>query len=291
MAGVIMLLLIPGAMELPPQQQGGIRAQAVLSIPEEGVEPGRARARLELEFTGPAGLEVDRPQLEDALQAWRMPWLASSSTSESPLRVVLTLELEQTRPGTIPLPGVRVRAREGPDQSWQTFDWLDLLRQDADVAPIEELPEPEPSPWPGRVRLAAVGVLLALGLMLLLRRFNRARPASPPTPISLARTKLQQAQHVGDLADIVRECIRMQTGIAVTSLTSGDLLAALSKIGHARDTLESLQQLLELGDLGKFAGQRLEGAALEETRALALDIVASLASWPSGEKDPTGEER
>jgi hypothetical protein len=205
--------------------------------------------------------------------------------------VALTLELEQTRPGPLPLPGVRVRAREGSDQPWQTFDWLDLLRQDADVAPIEELPEPEPSPWPGRARLAGLGVLLVLGLVLLLRRRWRKTPVVPPAPLEVARTQLQRAPTAGDLADIVRECIRQQTGSATASLTSADLIRSLGAGGLPTETLERLRHLLNLGDLSKFAGQRLEGAALEETRALALDIVARLASWPPGEKDPSGEER
>ena len=91
--------------------------------PEQGPGPGRARARLTLEVTGPAGLAVEFPRLEDALAGWRVQWAASSwSQLDGRVLWVQTLDLVQVKPGVVPLPGVSLRIRAGPDAAADLTD-------------------------------------------------------------------------------------------------------------------------------------------------------------------------
>src|SRR5205823_13480265 len=126
----------PFGVDYPPQKRGEVEVRLRLDVPEEGAAPGRSRLRLTLTFVGPETMEAQRPRLEDALDAWRVVRRASSWRQEGKqVHWSVSLQLEQTKPGQVPPPGVVARVRSGPGQSWEEVAWMELLTEPRDVAP------------------------------------------------------------------------------------------------------------------------------------------------------------
>src|SRR5262249_16782278 len=103
------------------------------------------------------------------------------------------LELHQVKSGTVSLPGVRLRVRAGPDQTWEEVSWPEPLHEPRNVAPPVELPPLPPPLWPSVVRWGGVGLAALLGGALLVRTGLRWR-ASRRRPLPAHARALQQLE-------------------------------------------------------------------------------------------------
>ena len=93
---------------------GGVEARLSLDVPDEGVGPGLARVRIEVVVSGPVGMRVEGPRLEDALAAWGVVQRSTKEGEAGGKSVTtLSLTLEQVKPGVVALPGVVLRVRRG----------------------------------------------------------------------------------------------------------------------------------------------------------------------------------
>jgi hypothetical protein len=298
------LLLLAGAppapgVELPARAGGGVTARLWVSVPEQGPAPGRGRARLTLSVEGPPALQVDGPRLEDALAGWRVAWRASSWAADGHARLEITLGLVQVKPGVVPLPGVHLRVRAGPEGDWHDLSWPELLGEPRDVPPPVELPPLPPSPWPrllGTLALLLAGAVAAPLLARAWRRW-RAGPGRPAPAWQRALARLAEAREMAQLTGVVRGFLEEQAGLPATRLTTGELFAGLEGRGAPPVALAGLRELFALGDLEKFAGQPAGPEQVEAARAQARGVIEALVGWPGqagegerpGKSDPARE--
>jgi hypothetical protein len=301
--GLVLLLLTalvdqdrdPGLL-FPAQRAGDVVATLALRVPEQGAAPGRARVVLTLHVRGPAGLEVEGPRLDDALDAWRVDWAASSWTSDDGTADwEQTLELIQVKPGMVPLPGVMLRVRDGPAAKWEEAAWPDLLHEPRDVPGPEKLPPLPPSAWPGWLFGLAIALGAGLGLALLVRAGRRwraaGRPAVPAHQRALARLDAMPIDPVAaahHLDEVLRGYLQECFGIEAMRKTTRELLAVLAEQKILLAEHQSLlKELLGWCDVAKFAG----GPQLEDVRDAAGRTRAFVLATAPGETRRDGEGR
>jgi hypothetical protein len=283
---LLALPLLAGGFSFPAQQRGRVEATLEVRIADRPPAPGLAAATYVLRLKGPAGLEADPPRLADATGAWQ-PLLQTSAWSADDAAAVVeeVVELRQVKPGPAPLPGVKVRFREGPSAPWQEAEWPDVLRPERDgLAPEAPPPVPSAPGWLPAVVAAGLGavVLLAGGWGLLWRR--RAPPAPlPPGPRTLRELEqLEQAALPGcdgsalhvRLADAVRRYLAERFGLRALEQTTAEFLESarpVPQLDGARQEL--LRDFLQRCDLAKFARAGLSPEDCRRTAALARALV------------------
>jgi hypothetical protein len=304
MSGLVFLLaaLTPGqsfAVDYP-QEHGDVHALLRVEVPEEGAVPGRSRLLLTLTFTGPAGLEVQGPTLEDALAGWRVTRRASSWRQDGQgVHWSLSLHLEQVKPGQVPPPGVVVRIRTAPAATWERLAWLDLLSEPRDVRPPDYLP-PLPAPvWPARLRLAGVSLVCALAVLLAVRALQRRlRPRRIVTPAARALARLEPpnlppsdrlAERFAHVEAVVRDYLDEQRGLKTRQQTTREVLSVLGEL--PADAQDALRELFERGELVKFAGQAPSAEECDRAVEQARQVVraCAVATVPGREAVPATE--
>lgn len=296
-------------LELPPVMHGAITARLALQVAGQGPAPGRARVRFRLRVQGPRGLQVDGPQLEDALAAWRTTWQASSWAEDEPTVWEMTWQLDQGKAGAVPLPGVHVRVRTSDAAAWQEASWPEPLREPRDVAPAIPVPPAPQSPWPRRLRMAAVAVACALAAILLARRLHRWLRARRHPPSAAERTlaaidAIMQAyarpsgsgppdiRHVTaltDLAAITRDYLAQAISLPVGRRTTRELLTALAASAIDSSAIDAATALLTTADLVKFAGTAVDAATVTTAAEQARRTITEMAK--TGQSQPVGELR
>jgi hypothetical protein len=278
-------------VDLGEQRHGDVAARLVVQVAEQPVSPGRAAARYVLTAEGPPTLQIDQPRLEDALAAWRVAAEASSWAGDGRARVEHSLDLRQTKPGVVPLPGVRLRLRGGPDEGWHEASWPDPLHETRDVAPVVEVGPAPPSPWPGRLQAASALVALALAAWFVVRLLHRRRekPAPALSAAERAAARLAASQDPAAITEAVRDFLAEQAGLPAARMTTDEIMAALSKRAVSPGRLGLIRHLLEMGDLAKFSGWPASPSQAEKARELASEAVRDLATWPVGETGAGGE--
>jgi hypothetical protein len=283
----------PSGVELPTRQVGAVTAQVRVRVDEQPVSPGRGRARLTITVTGPKTLRVEGPRLEDALAGWRIAWQTSSWAEEDETIWETMLGLEQVKPGAIPLPGVRLRVREQDGGAWQDLSWAEPLQELRDVPSVIELPPLPAALWPRLVLgggVVVVVITLLLGMGWLLRRWRGERQVIVPA-WQQAVDRLGEGG-IDHMVGVVRAFLEEQGHLAATRLTTGELLQALRQRNDVPEpAVLHLRELFEQGDLVKFAGQPLPRSTIEAAREHAREAIAALATWPSSENGPSGEDR
>lgn len=264
---LVLLPANPEEMTLPAKTWGGVTATLSIRVAEQTPQPGTARVRLRLTVEGPADLRVEEPQLEDALAGWRVMLRTPSIRPGDPCRWECTLDLEQVKPGVVPLPGVGIRVHANGDSG--KIAWPDLLNEAADVALVVELPPLPPSPWPGRLRrvaLASLGALGLAGVVFGVRRWA-ARPGSPLPPLAAAlvavdhlqRSQIDPVRLVAELDGVLRTYLET-SGVPATRMTGVELRGAL------QEEAEALALILTRGEELKFAGSEV---GMEQAQRLA----------------------
>jgi hypothetical protein len=292
LAATLLLAALPpddGTYWFPAEQRGAVTATLGVRVAERGAVPGLGRATLTVVVEGPAELEVRPLRLEDATEAWKAPRRASSwSAEDGRVRWAESVELVQAKPGPAPLPGVRLRCREGPAADWHELRWVDLLKEPRGAPPPEELPPLPPSPWPGRLRWggAAVGALLAL---LALAWGGRRWLARPPGPLpahvralreldalgqALPPTGAPAGDFCGELAGVLRGYLAERFDLDAARKTSDELVAALAGVAAlAAEQREAVRDVLARCDLAKFAGASPDAEECRRVLGLARAVI------------------
>lgn len=286
MIALVALLLAPAEIELPSVQRGDVTARLAIRVADRAAGPGRAEVRYAVDVQGPAWLEVGDPLLEDALAGWRVRWQASSWETG---RAALTLGLVQVKPGTVPLPGLRLRVRGSPSEAWEEVSWPDPLQEPADVAPLVELPPLPAAAW-HRWAIAAGAVATLLLVVVLMRLLRRERVVLTPmlTASQRALTRIDEAATIEDVTQPLRELLEARTNIPATRRTTTEVLALLVA---TPDVQAELRELFALSDQAKFAGRIPSPDVLTEAKTRARALVTGLSSKavPAGETAPVGE--
>jgi hypothetical protein len=272
----------------PPQVRGATRAELTVHVAERGPVPGKARVELTLNVTGPASLDIDQVRLEDAQAAWKIHRAASAwYQTDNVEHVGWWAQIDQVKPGVVPLPALRVRVRDGT--SADEFTWTDLLRPLRGSLAPEPVPAPPPPAWhtylyPAGWVMGGLAVLV-LGLAALRRRHRPAVPllphqsalavldSTPPPPATEVRS------YHAVLADILRVYLRDRFEIPAPHLTTPDVLAAVAAhpgIDPARREL--LRQVLERCDQVKFAGVSLSAEETQESAQLVRQFIQATAA-------------
>ncbi len=306
MSTVVLLLAAlagePSGADLEVRRAGDIEARLVVEVPEEGIAPGRARIQLELTFEGPEGLEVQPPRLEDADAGWRLAGQTSAWRQEKGhVTWSITLRLEQVKPGVVPLPGVVVGVRDNPGTAWQTVSWMQPLHEAREVPPPDTLPPLPPSPWPGRLRwlgLALAGVLALALLARAIRRRLRARAVQPAHVRALARLEAAElpppdraAERFAHVERVVRDYLDERFGLRARQQTTVQVLAGAGSV--PAEAREALKELLEHGELVKFAGQvptreECDRAIELARRVIQAGVAATVPVEETGKVAATG---
>jgi hypothetical protein len=295
LACLLLAALSPAEADEFVISKGEMEARLRLTVPEEGVAPGRARARIDIAVSGPPGLEIDGPRLEDAVAGWRAARRTSSWRREGEqAHMDIGLNLEQTKPGVVALPGIRLRARDGPAGDWEEFAWPDLLHEPRDVAPPVKPNDFPPSPWPGRLRWLALVAAVALTLAFVAWKARRWRPAPPEQPAhlrALARLEggsLSPAEHLARIDQVVREYLDERFGLSTRRKTVAETLAVCANLPDPARM--ALAQLLRRVEVAKFAGVAVSEEDRREGIDLARQIIESCATLPAAQAT-VGEEK
>ena len=273
----------PGAVQ-PVQTRGDMTAGLVVHV--EDVEAHLVR--LTLTVTGGPLLQVEPPELSDALNAWEATRNEWCRLDGDRLTWTTTILLRQTKPGRADLPDVKVRFRAGPDAAWQKVEWVDLLKAAKDAPPPEVLPPPPPSQWQPWTA-AAIALLGLAGIGWWIGR-RRRRPRPPLSPEQQALQELARldawatadpaAYHTA-LSDVVRRYLADHFSLPAMRRTTAEFLETIRRSGRLPAEQQALLcDFLERCDLAKFAPV---GASAEERRE-AADLARALVEQMSGTK-------
>lgn len=278
----------------PAQRHGDAEATLSVHVADTTAVQGHGDVTLTMTVTGPAGLEVEGPQLSDATTTWkeeRRPY--SRTVAEGRATWVQVIRLRQVKPGVEAPPDVSLRFRDGPEQEWGEARWVDILKQMRD-GPSPPVPPQEPSAlrrWgPVLAGVAAVGLLLLIAWAL-----RRRRGAAPPlSPEQWAVREIERVEHDllpprGDaeafhtqLSLVVRRYLAQRCGLPALEQTTAELFEALHRMPDVPAQRQALlRELFERCDLAKFARA---GAAADECRRsaeLARQMVQQTAR-PAG---------
>lgn len=288
------LLLLALAVAVPTdemvQRQGQIEARLRIDVPDEGVEPGRARVRIDVVVVGPEGLQIAGPRLEDSRAAWRITRRTSSWREEDGQCVIATsMTLEQVAPGVMQLPGVVLLARQDDATAWRQLSWPDLLREPREGTGIEVTP-PLPAPrWPGLLGVVSLGVAVALAVLLLVRRLSRRRPRPVPAHVR-ALAYLAEANVSPARAElVVRDFLDERFGLSTRRQTGREMLAACANLpDQAR---EALEELASRAERVKFAGVVPDESERLGAIELARRVIDSCSAVAPGQEGQGEENR
>jgi hypothetical protein len=286
------LLLAPAADDgyaYPPERRGDMVARLTVAVPE-GVGPPHVFYAVSVE--GGPGLEVDAPQLADPTGAWTAR--RSSAWALGGRRVSWTevVELEQVKPGIVPLPDVKLRFREGPSADWEVAEWQGILK-DLREAPGPELP-PAPPTEAGLPRwvpaVAGAIVVVTVGVAILRWR-RRAVPPLPPDQRALRelerlREAAAWAGHESEwlytqLSDVVRRYLHERFGLPAFQQTSAEFLRSAAAAPPLAGENEFLRDFLDRCDVAKFAGVRDDADGWTTAADLACDFIQRTAAEES----------
>jgi hypothetical protein len=271
----------------PPQRRGAIEAVLEVHVAEHSEGPGLAAATYTVRVHGPAGLEVEAPQIGDVTGAWKETWQEPSRQEDSSgVRVTVRASLRQVKPGPAALPNLRLRLREGPEEPWHEVEWLDVLRQPRDV-PGPAVPPQTPAAWkwavPAGVVIAAMLTALVLG--------RRRKPVTAPTPPEvralaeidlLERTALPPAGPADAfhtrLSETVRRYLAERFGLKALEQTTAEFLTAARQVPQLNEREPLLRELCDRCDLAKFARAGLSAEDCRHSAGLARTLVEQTRS-------------
>jgi hypothetical protein len=272
----------------PAQRCGAMEAVLAVHVADHSEAPGLAAAVYTIEVRGPAGLQVEAPQLGDATQAWKVTWEKPSRKEEAG-GVIVTLRgsVQQVKP--VPpgkLPSLRLGLREDPKAEPQEVEWLDILDR------LRELPGPAAPPEPPAVWKWAVAAGVVIAAMLTALVLGRRRkPIAPPRPPEeralseidlLERTALPPAGPADAfhtrLSDLVRRYLAERFGLKALEQTTAEFLAAARQVPQLNEREPLLCEFCERCDLAKFARAELSPQDCRRSADLARTLVEQLRS-------------
>jgi len=154
-----------------------------------------------------------------------------------------------------------------------------------------------------------VGTLLVIGLIVGLILYLRKRPKVEPVvrevkpqipPHTIALNKLKELrdkklwqqdevkQYYIELSDIIREYLEKRYVIKTYEKTTDEIFAALRHMDISSDNRNTLNQILVLSDLVKFAKEKPLPAENEQSIEMAMAFVVSTQQRPEPAATPEG---
>jgi hypothetical protein len=260
------------------------------------------RATLTIQGEAPLRVELPKPLLDPIIDRdWKIQPLGSPDVTQLPdgrERWTQTYRLDPYVPGKgmpVIFAAVKVNGREVLPGGFEVTVITTITEAKAEAAKpvtgIEELPPPPSdnavslSPWWG------IAVVAMAGAGVLFVRLRRKVPPVPPHEWALGmldhleQSEAAETEQVALLASIVREFIERRFGIAATKLTTQELLATTT--AWPAEHGESLQQILDVCDRAKFAGDVPDAAVcrelLTQCRQWVRDISVTSSSSSAGE--------
>ena len=290
LAGAALAVVWPPApIRTPTKSSGPFSAWLELYIATKTEEQGKAEVKVVVTLQGPSAPEVRGDvQVEDVAAGWHVD---QSKPITGPTSWTETILLKQVKPDRVPFPALRVTLRGGPEEEWQTIDWKDVLHNVVvTLKPAEVSAAPSFwQRWHDPLRWTAAGVAVAGAVFWIVRR-SRRRPRQPLDAVQRATRELDAAAVLAAtdtgaacavIAAVLRRFLSERWQLAENSQTTAEFLDAL----QARsDVPESLRDLFEKCDLGKFAGIRPDAEECRRMVEEARRVVADKAPLaPSGE--------
>jgi hypothetical protein len=278
---LLLLLLLPVADDgyiYPPERRGDMVASLTVAAPE-GAGPPHVYYTLSVE--GGSRLEVDAPQLADPAGAWTAHRSSAWALAGDRVSWTEVVELEQVKPGLVPLPDVKLRFRDGPSAEWELAEWQGILKD------LRELPGPAPPPVvvsePGLPRwipaVAGTLVILLIGLAAIRWRRRAEPPLSPDRRALRELDRLREAAiksgHKSEwlytqLSDVVRRYLTERFGLPAFQRTTAEFLRAVAEAPPLAGESDFLRDFLGRCDVAKFAGVADDGGdwgrAVEQAR-------------------------
>jgi hypothetical protein len=258
-------------------------------IAQGSSEAGLGAATYTIRVRGPWELHVLPAHLGDAAGAWKDNGQASSWQGDtSEVVVTQTISLRQVKPGPAPMPDVRLRFREGPQDSWQEVEWLDILRQARDMAGPTAPLASSSMVWPWFVGL---GVGAGFIILIMLRR-RRSRAPAPVAPATQALRELDRLEHAllppvtsaevfhTHLSEVVRRYLAERFGLKALEQTTTEFLTAARQVPVLGQQEELLREFCERCDLAKFAQVELSAQGCRQSASLARALVERTRSSP-----------
>ena len=182
------------------------------------------------------------------------------------------------------------------------------VEMEADIKEIKE-PYDVPFNWKKWLKLGLIILLtlaLFIGLILLFNKYRKKpeAPVSRPKPTrpahEIALEKLEELRHKKlwqndqakqfyiELSDITREYIEFRFDILALEMTSEETISALKLNGLDEEKIRSLNQMLQMADLAKFAKYRPISNENEQCFDIARTFVNNTLVMPLDE--PKSEE-
>ena len=274
-----------------PKASGDTEASLTVTVAEfDASKPNQVRYVVRV--VAPAGVEVNPPEIADAAQAWK--WEVPAPTRGAPaswfdVREAWTypIDLEQTKPGTQPLPGVKVRVHPRGQDAGEEFVWTDVLKDLRQLPPPAEPVKP-PAPlsrsllWWG----LGLGALLSVALGVSVWLLRGKKPTPPLTPAQWALNELDRIERLGlagpdetgwfpaELSGVVRRFLSERYGLPAPQQTTAEFLRTMRNTPDLSDDLrQTVKELLERCDLAKFAALRTPPDECRRLAALARSVV------------------
>jgi hypothetical protein len=282
-----LILLVPPAgaasYTYAPQQRGDMVATMTVELADG---TGLARVYYTLTVEGGPNLQVAPPELTDPAGAWKTHRSSAWTLTGGRATWAEFIELEQEKPGVVPLPDVRLEFREGPEAAWQRAEWDDVLKD------IRELPGPGPATVSAGPRalavwgsLTAIVVLLGLTIALAMRR-RRSEPSLTADERALREIRRLEVSDATpswlfvQLSDVLRRYLTDRYGLPTPGQTTDELLQAAGREPALAG--ETLGELLAHCDRAKFAGLETPREEWERTAGRVRDFVVRAAKHTGG---------
>jgi hypothetical protein len=297
-AAALLAALLPGAdpapagYTFPPEHRGDTTASLEVEVQGPAGAPGTARVRYTVTVEGGPGLEVEEPRLADPRNAWQARRASAWALVDGRVTWSEGLELEQTKPGVVPLPDVKVRFRDRPGAAWEEAEWADILGTIRDV-PGPSRP-PKPGGGPGRwawAALAAAALAAGAGAAAWRRRSAAGRR---PAPEEITRQELDRLEAEARapgydpaafhtrLADAVRRYLAARFGLPAFQRTTAEYPASLGEApGLVPAQRALLLDLLGRCDRARFAPAPADPEEGLRAARLARAFVDETAAGPA----------
>jgi hypothetical protein len=259
---------------LPLVKRGDMIAELNVKVKQPPVgrpraEPPFAVVRLTVTVWGGPTLDVEAPPHAEVIDdAWKQTPVAGPKLDRKTDGTTWkqTIELEQVKPGTLPIPSVKIRFRDDPASAkWEEVEWTDILRE-PHGAPILEGPLPEEARrgWLLWVSLGLAALALLLGSWGLKRRLTGPAKPLPPDEWALqelARIEKTLLPPAGDaeryhtlLSNVVRRYLAERFQLPAPRLTTAEFLEEVRKVPDLSAEQQTLlRDFFERCDLAKFA--------------------------------------
>jgi hypothetical protein len=248
-----------------------------------------ARVNYTIVITGNDPLEVEPPESLGSPRVWN--WSPDAPIlfhdGNTPV-LIYSVDLDQVKPGLVPLPGVRLAFHTIGKNDWDAFEWTDILKESRELELAAGKGPDTPPPGHSLLWLilgpVAVVIVVLVGVALWVLR--RPKPVSPLTPQERALRQLDLVEGLGragpdesgrypaEVSEVVRGFLAERYGLPAQQQTTAEFLRTMAQTAElSEEQRQALKELLERCDLAKFAAARTPPDECRRLAALARSVI------------------